>query len=151
MVPAQASYQVNIQKGQKDREKSQSGKRGQRVQMVDELLRDKGRRWGGRGEEGGKGGVEGRVVFKTTSLMTSVQTEMNQSINESIRGTATPEVDRRGAAPTYRLTLRVRYQAAPGQALGHCALCLLGLHRPRKMSARRSFQNQSHTELCHHL
>lgn len=67
------------------------------------------------------------------------------------RGTATPEVDRRGAAPTYRLTLRARYQTAPGQAFGHCALCVHGLHRLLKMSARRSFQNQSHTELCHHL
>lgn len=42
-------------------------------------------------------------------------------MNKINRGTATAEVDRHGAAPTYRLTLRVRCQAAPGQAFGHCA------------------------------
>lgn len=67
------------------------------------------------------------------------------------RGTATAEVDKHGAAPTYRLTLWVRCQAAPGHAFEHCALCVQGFYRLLKMSARRSLQNQSHTELCHHL
>lgn len=85
------------------------------------LFRDKGgvQRWiwergRGWGVGGWGGGTEG--VF-------------NHQFNDSFklkwikinRGTATAEVDRHGAAPTYRLTLRVRCQAAPGQAFGHCA------------------------------
>lgn len=60
------------------------------------------------------------------------------------KGTATVEVDRHGAAPTYRLTLRVRCLAAPGQAFGLCALCVPGLHRLRQSQRGAPFKT-THT------